>query len=99
MIFASATQFQVYLPCVKECLKCESGSSHFQSGEGPSRGLLRDCETLNFAKVRVQLWTALLVTEMAEECGRGPGKGQRVPATARSSGRKVTAGDKNHRGN
>ena len=36
---------------------------------------------------------------MAEECGRGPGKGQRVPATARSSGRKVTAGDKNHRGN
>ena len=25
-------------------LKCESGSSHFQLGEGPSRGLLRDYE-------------------------------------------------------
>ena len=29
-------------PC---CLKCESGSSRFQPGEGPSRGLLRDCTT------------------------------------------------------
>ena len=26
------------------CLKCESGSSRFQLGEGPSRGLLRDYE-------------------------------------------------------
>ena len=26
-------------------LKCESGSSRFQPGEGPSRGLLRDCTT------------------------------------------------------
>ena len=26
-------------------LKCESTSRHFQPGEGPSRGLLRDCET------------------------------------------------------
>ena len=26
------------------CLKCESGSSRFQPGEGPSRGLLRDYE-------------------------------------------------------
>ena len=25
---------------------CESGSSRFQQGEGPSRGLLRDCEPL-----------------------------------------------------
>ena len=24
------------------CLKCESGSSRFHPGEGPSRGLLRD---------------------------------------------------------
>ena len=28
-----------------QCLKCESGSSRFQPGEGPSRGLLRDCTT------------------------------------------------------
>ena len=28
-----------------QSLKCESTSRHFQSGEGPSRGLLRDCET------------------------------------------------------
>ena len=27
-----------------KCLKCESRSSHFQTGEGPSRGLLRDYE-------------------------------------------------------
>ena len=27
------------------CLKRESGSSRFQPGEGPSRGLLRDCTT------------------------------------------------------
>ena len=26
------------------CLKCESGSSRFQPGEGPSRGLLRNYE-------------------------------------------------------
>ena len=26
------------------CLKCESGSSRFQPGEGPSRGLLSDYE-------------------------------------------------------
>ena len=28
---------------------------HFQPGEGPGRGLLRDCKTPNFAKVRSQL--------------------------------------------
>ena len=28
------------------CLKCESGSSSFQPGKGPSRGLLRDYEPL-----------------------------------------------------
>ena len=28
------------------CLKCESASRRFQPGEGPSRGLLRDCENL-----------------------------------------------------
>ena len=26
-------------------IKCESGSSRFQPGEGPSRGLLRNCTT------------------------------------------------------
>ena len=31
-------------PPVPYDLKCESGSSHFQPGEGPSRGLLRDYE-------------------------------------------------------
>ena len=29
----------------QKCLKCESASRHFQPGEGPSRGLLRDCTT------------------------------------------------------
>ena len=43
-----ASQFHVLL-CVNaryaQYLKCESGSSHFQlAGEGPIRGLLRDCE-------------------------------------------------------
>ena len=28
-----------------QCLKCENDSRHFQPGEGPSRGLLRDCKT------------------------------------------------------
>ena len=31
-------------------------SSHFQPGEGPSRGLLCDCETSHFAKVGTQLY-------------------------------------------
>ena len=36
--------------------KCDSASRHFQPGEGPSKGLLRDCEIL--AKVRLKLyWT------------------------------------------
>ena len=29
----------------QQCLKCESASRRFQPGEGPSRGLLRDCTT------------------------------------------------------
>ena len=33
----------------------ESASRCFQPGEGPSRGLHRDCETSNFSKVRFQL--------------------------------------------
>ena len=34
---------------------CLAASRHFQSGEGPSRGLLRDCETSIFANVRLEL--------------------------------------------
>ena len=33
------------------CLKCESAIRSFQPGEGPSRGLLRDCEI--FANLRL----------------------------------------------
>ena len=43
-----STSFHVYLPwsqcsfsIVSQCLKCKNGSSRFQPGEGPSRGLLR----------------------------------------------------------
>ena len=39
----------IYLPWVNACLaychKCESTSTRAQPGEGPSRGLLRDCTT------------------------------------------------------
>ena len=40
MVIASASQF-----CLATRHKCESASRRFQPGEGPSRGLLRDCET------------------------------------------------------
>ena len=54
MIIALDSQFCVYLSCLgaslAQCLysglKCESSSMHFQPGEGPSRGLLRDCENI-----------------------------------------------------
>ena len=45
----SALQFQVYLLTMvrlEYCLKCESASRHFQPGEGPSSGLLCDCENI-----------------------------------------------------
>ena len=47
---SAVSQFHVYLPWGQRpfsimCLKFESGSSSFQPGEGPSRGLLRDCTT------------------------------------------------------
>ena len=35
---------------MEKCLKCESASKCFQTGDGSSRGLLCDCEI--FAKVR-----------------------------------------------
>ena len=39
--------------------KCESGSSHFQLGEGPGRGLLRDyeccvCQYFGAVEVRIR---------------------------------------------
>ena len=41
-------------------LNVKAFSGCFQPGEGPSRGLLHDCETSNFAKVRLQLyWVGL----------------------------------------
>ena len=48
--------------------KCESGSSCFQPGEGPSRGLLRDCTILPMDRFTAlpgldqatQLWAPLL---------------------------------------
>ena len=43
---------------------CESGSSRFQPGEGPSRGLLRDYEPSD--AIRMQLFEALQVTLGAE---------------------------------
>ena len=47
----SASQFHIYFPWINvrfaQCLKCESGSSHFQPGKCPSRGLLRDYKPLN----------------------------------------------------
>ena len=52
VIFASATHFHVYLPWVNPLLaqcQCESASRSFQPGENPN------CETLNFAEVRLQL--------------------------------------------
>ena len=36
-------------------------SRRFQQGESPNRGLLRDCETLNFAKVRYQLYDIMMI--------------------------------------
>ena len=40
------------------CLKCESASRHFQPGEGPSRGLLRDCTTSPINRFAALLETA-----------------------------------------
>ena len=59
------------------CLKCESASKCFQAGEGPSRGLLRDCEnrlwnrwttTQPVATAHPPAGTRLLV---AAKCGGG----------------------------
>ena len=46
-------------------IKCESGSSRFQPGEGPSRGLLRDYEPSD--AVRMELFEALMETETSQQ--------------------------------
>ena len=54
MIFAPASQFHVYLPCLgdrlaqclKSVFKCERASQRFQPGKGPFRNIVRDCEIL-----------------------------------------------------
>ena len=53
-----------------EILKCESGNSRFQPGEGPrrSRGLLCDCKTSNSAKVRSQLQSLLMLQRINILC-------------------------------
>ena len=60
MTFVPASQFHAYLPWVSvlKIHKCESVSSRFQQG-AQSRGPLCDCETLNFKKVRFQLYSAV----------------------------------------
>ena len=45
-------------------IKCESGSSRFQPGEGPSRGLLRDYEPSDL--LRIELFGALQLTPSAK---------------------------------
>ena len=61
MIFALVSQFHICLLwvniCLAKCLKCDSTSRRFQPGEGPKRGLLRDCadeRSVTPAVVRVE---------------------------------------------
>ena len=62
LAFVSASQFHIYSPWVNAhlawclnsasvCLICESASRRFQPGEGPCRGLLRDCEILGNLRI------------------------------------------------
>ena len=62
MIFSSVSQ-------------CKSSSKSFQQGEGPSRGLLRDCTTFIFAKVRFQPYPKVV-------CGAAPAELPRVARLA-----------------
>ena len=60
---------------------CESG--RFQPGEGPSRALLRDCTTSNFAKVRFQLYLARHTDqEGVGLAGAAAGDGVRGPCSS-----------------
>ena len=69
MTFALAAQFHVYLLWLNALLHSALNVSwHCQSGEGPCRDLLCNCETSNFANNRFQLlqgeavvvWRALI---------------------------------------
>ena len=62
-------------------LKCESSSSHFQPGEGPSRGLLCDCEPscgpsfpalMAAALVRGTAWDSLVYTSIQQTRQNNP---------------------------
>ena len=51
MMIALASQFHVYLPWISS-----RGSSFFQLGEGPSRGLLRDYEPSDGPSFQALVW-------------------------------------------
>ena len=53
----SVSQCHVYCLVNSVCLKCENATRCFQSGGGPGRGLLCDCEI--FTKVPCELYLAL----------------------------------------
>ena len=64
-------------------LKCESASRRFQPGEGPSRGLLRDCTTgcgTDGALHSTNLHTSHLVVFTAFALASQVGTGQAVVA-------------------
>ena len=50
--------FAISIKTIKTLYANKCGSSNFHPGEGPSpsRGLLRDCTSSNFAKVRLKLY-------------------------------------------
>ena len=57
------------------CLKCESGSSRFQLGEGPSRGLLRDYEPSDGPSFQALLLTACFEALQARRAPAGHVRG------------------------
>ena len=98
MTFAAfGTKFHIYLlwgQCLfsivsKLILKCESSSSCFQPGEGPSRGLLGDCTTspinrLQHYTLYFQSYpsiTRLTISLSPNTCysGKLPSQGEPVP--------------------
>merc|ERR1712242_434207 len=89
------------------CLKCESASRRFQPGEGPNRGLLRDCTTSPINRFAALLHTLqpvllpagggpLLVAAELLEAAVG-GEGVAVPRPGRHRPR-VRAGRAPHDG-
>ena len=57
------------------CLKCESGSSRFQLGEGRSRGLLRDYEPSDGPPFQALLLTACFEALQARRAPAGHVRG------------------------